>query len=297
MSENNCYTNFVNPGNPKCKLLPGTLRRMILVPLTDNAGAAVEWANLAAFTKTALQTKCDEADLLDRIFPLMLVSQVEDQTGEREVLTDEYGFMVPIAHGSRTINAKGWLWPMPYSKNVASFNDSSNLGVIEVLSTGHIRCFTDSTNTKIKPIPIKGFYCRPIQDEKIGKTMISYSWDVEGDDIYNIKYIDKNDLDFNGLSTTDLYSLDNVVMTITSPTVSGFIITTKINGDIVTDLGLVVADLTLTDDSGGAETISSLTDNHDGTYTAAATLTADSYLLNGSKNRYDFAEASFTVAP
>jgi hypothetical protein len=297
MAENSCYTNYVNPGNPKCKLLPGTLRRPILVPLTDSTGADVEWASISAFTKAALQLKCDEADLLDRIFPLMLVSQVDDQTAEREVLTDEYGFIVPINHGSRMIKSKGWLWPMAYTKNVSSFNDSANLGVIEVLNTGHIRCLTDSTNTKIKPIPIKNFYCRAVQDEKIGKTTIEYTYDLEGDDIYLLKYLDKNDLDFNGLSTVDLYSLDNVTMTITSPTTGGFTLTTKINGENAIDIGLVVGDLTLVDDAGGAETVTSLTDNGDGTYTAVATIIADGYVLSASKSRYDFTDATFTVAP
>lgn len=297
--EYNCNSNFSDLGNLDCLSKMGTPRRLILVPLTDADGDANEFATIAAVTKTAVQAKFDATDIRDRFFPTAELANVEQVREEVKVETDDYGIDFFIRHGVKSFNAKIWGAWYQMLERLSTYNFASNLGVFIIDNKGNFVYKTDaSTKLKVQPIPIKSFY---VSDEDAGaesvfKGMISYKYDLEAAENYLVRYIDVDDLDFDGLSTTDVYSLYDVTLAVTSPTTAGGTITAYIDGDSDQPVtGLLLADFTLVDDASGAETIDSVTDNEDGTYTATWTVTNDGYVLSASKAKYDFTSASFTV--
>ena len=80
--EFNCNTEIGNVANADCPNEFKSVRRFILCPLVDSDGDAVEFANVAAFTKTNIQALLDASKIGDRIFPSALLSNVESPEAE-----------------------------------------------------------------------------------------------------------------------------------------------------------------------------------------------------------------------
>lgn len=300
MGEYNCSQDLENLGNLKCQSLWGIERRLILCLRTKSDGTNNEFATVSAFTKSALQAKFDNTDSLNRYYPTKEISNVEPTVGDPVAPTDDYGKIFFQRYGIISRKAMGWGWTNKYIAKLSSFNNNEDLAAFPVFSNGCIGYLTDAeTELKVMPIPLKGFMATPMIDgDKVHKCSLSYQFDLEGNENNLLRVIDAKDLDFEALSANDVYALDDVTLTVSAPTVAGFTITAKIMGrDELPLRGLVVADLVLTDDADGAETITTLTETATpGVYTAAATLTADGYKLTGSKKKYSFNTATFTVS-
>lgn len=302
MSEYNCKSNVKDVGNPTCESLNGVLRRFIICPLADENGSIVEYANAAALTKAAIQARFNNTNPLNRFYASIEVANVEYDYADPEAPEDDFGKAYFLRHGKKTTTAIGWNWQDSYIDNWSGFNYQEGYGIIEITAQGNLIALTDAeTKLKIRPIPIQQFYINGMKDgDKIQKAKIKYQYDLEGVENYLIRPVDKNDLDWNPLSKNDVYAMDDVTITVTNPLASGATVTALIDGNPDRPvIGLVKADLTLVDDAGGAETITSLTDNGDGTYTAVWTIIADDYVLSGNGNaaRYDIGSTTFTVTP
>jgi hypothetical protein len=206
--------------------------------------------------------------------------------------------MFLLTIGNKTFKAKGWGWTSKYIQKLASFNNNPDLAAFVIFSSGNVGYITDAaTELKVMPRPIKGFIAKAITEDGLQKCSISFSYDLEGPEVNLLRVADAKDLDFAPLGT-DIYALDDVTLAVTNPTIAGFTVTASILGRADLPMrGLVVADLTLTDDADGAETISSLTETAvPGVYTAAATLAADGYILVGSKKKYSFNTTTFIIS-
>lgn len=300
MSEYNCESELQNLGNLKCQSLWGIERRLILCLRTKVDGTNNEFANEATFTKTALQLLFNSVEAGNRFYPTKEISNVEPTVGDDVAPTDDYGKIFFQRYGIHSRKAYGWGWTNKYIAKLSSFNNNEDLAAFLVFSNGCIGYLTDaSTETKVMPIPIKGFMAKPIIDgDKVQKGMLSWQLDLEGEENNLLRVIDAKDLDFAALSANDVYALDDVTLAVTNPTVAGCTVTASILGRSDLPLrGLVKADLVLTDDAGGSETITTLTETTTpGVYTLAATLGADGYVLTGNKAKYSFNTTTFTVS-
>lgn len=297
MGEYNCTDDLQNLGNLKCFSLEGKPRKLILCMRTLENGDVNEFANVAAFTKTAIQAKFDNVNDGDRYYPTKEVASFEPTDADDIAPTDDYGEMFLLTIGTKSYKFKGWGWTGKYIQKIASFNNNSNLAAFMIFDSGNIGYLTDAaTELKVLPIPIKGFIAKPITEDGMQKCSISFALDLEGPEVYLRRVLDANELDFAPLGT-DVYALDDVVLSVTNPTIAGFTVTAKIMGrDDLPMRGLLVADLALTDDAAGPETITTLTATAvPGVYTAAATLGVDGYILTGSKKKYSFNTITFNV--
>lgn len=298
MSEYTCNTAVTDLGNPTCPSLRGVPRRVILAPLYNADGSAVKFANVAAFTKSALQAKFNETDPEERFYPTKEISKVEFSYDDVVAPEDDYGTSAFQKHGNKKLKGVGWQWTDDYANKLSSFNYLQTWGIFEIFSTGHIGCLTDAaTRTEIRPKPIKSFYVRPVMDgDKVAMVNIQWTYDLEGSEVYKEKVIDKADVNFDGLSSVDVYALDDAVITVSAYDDAGGTVTVLVDNDADRPVtGLVKADFVLTDDAGGAETITTVTEVGNGVYTFVWTLGKDDYVLDGSKNRYDFTAGTFTV--
>lgn len=299
MSEYNCNSTFANLGNQDCITKLGTPRRIIIVPLTDSDGDVNEFATVAAVTKAALQAKFDASDIKDRFFPTAELANVEQQSEEAKVETDDYGIDYFIRHGVKSFKAMIWGAFYQYLERLSKYNYLGNLGVIIIDNKGNLIYKTDAaTKLKVQPIPIKSFYVTDVdaKADSVFKGSLQFKYDLEADDRYLIRYIDAADLNFDGLSTTDVYSLYDVTLDVTAATQTGATITCYIDGDSSQGVtGLVKADLTLVVNGAGVS-VTTLTDNGNGTYTAAWTANTGTATLTATKSKYAFNTDSFSIA-
>lgn len=300
MSEYTCNQDLQNLGNLKCMSLEGTPRKLILCLRTLASGANNEFATESAFTKAALQAKFDNASSIDRYYTTKEIANVEITEADNTGFTDDYGQMFMLRIGTRSFVGKIIGATSKYIQKLASFNNNENLAAFIVFDNGSVGYLTDATTElKVLPRPIKGFVAKSIMEDKIQKCHISFAYDLEGPEVNLLRVLDAKDLDFEALSANDVYALDDVTLAVTNPLATGFTLTANIMGrDELPLRGLEVADLTLTDDSAGAETITSITETSTpGVYTVVATIAADGYILTGSKSKYSFNTTTFTVAP
>jgi hypothetical protein len=272
---------------------------LVLVPTYDADGDLNEFATKSAVTKAALQALIDNATDGNRIYPMPIIKNVEFTSDDPKVATDDDDQSYFIRHGQMMFAGMIWGATEVFIYKLSSFNYASNYNAYAFDNAGNMLYLTDeATKLKVKPIPFSDFYVGIIQAtaDDVFKAKVSFKFDLKGDSRYLLRHISAADLDFDGLSSSDLYSLEDVTLTVTSPTAGGGTITAKSTQEPdISVVGLEKTEFTLTDDAGGAETITTLVDNGDGTYTATWTLGADGYVLNASKARYDFNTATFTV--
>jgi hypothetical protein len=291
-TEFNCNTDFKNVANHDCANELSAIRRTIILPLYDKDGNVNEFANVAAFTKVALQAKLNAANIADRFFPTSMLNNVEAPAAEPKVEADDMEIDHFIRHGVESFKAKMWEVNHKYLARWANFNHKKNLGYFGIDTKGNIEYMTDSaTELKVRPIPLESLYfdLENPQSESVFKGTISFKRNLQ-ENKYLRRVINVDDLDFNPLSTADVYGLYDVIIS-GSPTGSGGSITFLIDGNASQPvLGLKKEDLVLT-----TGTITSLTEVGAGVYTAAWTLSSGTFTLTGSKSKYSFNTLSFVV--
>lgn len=298
-NEYNCNDSFSNLGAIDCINKMGTPRRVIIVPLYDADGDPIEWANLAAFTKASLQSKINATDIKDRIFPVDFINNVEQTREDVKVETDDYDIDYFIRHGVKSFQAMLWGASYNYMQRLSAYNYLSNLGVILIDNNTGVICKTDlATRKKIQPIPIRSFYVSdvPATSESVLKAKIQWKYALEGNEYLSLMYLEPSQLDFNGLSKVDLYSLYDVALTVGTPTTGGAVVSAYIDGNINQPVyGLVAGDFTVL--KGVTPITPTITTSVNGVYTMTWTATAGDYTITASKNRYDFGAAvAFTIS-
>lgn len=296
--EYKCNEQLSNLGNQDCFTKIGTIRRIIFVPTYKADGTVNEFANEAAVTKSALQAKFDAVDIQDRFFPTCELQNVEQSTEDPKVETDDYGFDFFIRHGVKSFKCMMWGVFYNYLRRMSKLNYVNNMSCFPIDNKGNLIYKKDSaTGVKVQPIPLRSIYIGEVDAKADGvfKGALSFKYDLEGDDKYLIDYIDRANLNFDGLSTVDVYSLYDVTLTVTNPTTTTFALSAYLDGKtdqphvglLKTDLVAVVA--------GSPEVPATLVDAGDGTYTGTWTVSSGAGTVTATKARYSFSTSSFNV--
>lgn len=298
-NEFNCNDSFSNLGAVDCINKMGTPRRPIIVPLYDADGDLNEWANVAAFNKAALQAKINATDIKDRIFPVDFINNVEQTREDVKVETDDYDIDYFIRHGVKPFQAMIWGASYNYMKRLSAYNFASNLGVILIDNNGGVICKTDlATKTKVQPIPIRSFYVSdvPATADTVLKAKLQWKYALEGNEYLSLMYIEPSQLDFNGLSKVDIYSLYDAKISVGTPTTGGAVVSVFIDGNPTQPVyGLVAGDFTVL--KGVTPVTPTIVSSVNGVYTMTWTTTSGSHTITATKNRYDFGTAvAFTIS-
>lgn len=266
----NCTTSWGNTGKKTCKEDFGYVARIIITPddwSIDTAANAI----LEATWTTAIN-----ADIADRIYPLQIFFSLEEDSEETIYIDGVGGQKIKVRDGVDSL--KG-LVDLPLCLHQAyRTHNGRNLKAIRVTSNGYIQG-TSSDDTKFEPMSLSLFEVEKQTGAGNGDNVpmtpvkVIFSDPTE----WNDRGVWVKPTAFNPLTALD--GLQDVTLTCTSPTVSGCVLTVTTTCDNVGVDGLVKEDFVLTDDAGGAETITTLTGLGNGVYTIAATLGADGYIL------------------
>lgn len=295
MSSCSCTAGKQNTQASKCNDLSKILRRLILVPEFDNAGAKNEIANVAGVTKSALQAKFDASDIDNRYFPLAKMENVENTRSETVYRTYNSGNKSKVEDGLRTFTGI-----IPFGDAILLGKIRSwgcqKLGFYGVDKSGNFRYVTDSaTKTKVQPILIdeNSFDVQLVEatDKEEQYIMIKFDYRRSVDDAL-LRTIPADELDFDALE--DIYALLDANVVYTSSSVNGVVATlTDDYGLPIT--GLVATDLTLHNVTDNATVDKTMVETSNGvyeiTYTSAQTV-ADVITATFVKSGYDFAKVT-----
>jgi hypothetical protein len=226
-----------------------------------------------AVTKTALQTLFAAASVKDRYYPLPSMKNVENVREESKFFTwddDERDFLkqgakqfkghIKVEDGGPALVKKLQAWR------------GAEFGAFLIDEDGNF-IYRTSDGTLVQPLHIAGgsFDVRWIEPaaEAVGMVEVSWNWHPDLND-GELRYITKENLDFDGLSYTDVFGLYDVDITTSSPS------TTALTVAIVTDYNVPVTGLALTD-----MRLYNTTDSAEVTITSAteSTTTPGTYVL------------------
>jgi len=302
----NCCT-LSNSRGDLCPSIMDIAKRFIVVPEVDGSGAKNELANVAAVTKSALQAKFDAADKDDRYFPISILENVEDVRSEPTFFEFNSGRKAKVKEGTRTFTGYIPFQGPEYLGKLEAWS-CAKFGVYVVDKGGNFIYATDeSTKTKVQPILVdhESFSAELVKKTDAEPIMIKITFDfreTEKDSL--LRAIDADDLDFDGLSSTDIYGLWDMTHAVTSISTTSFVstITEETYGHAIE--GLVLGDFSLYNDTDSASV--SITSSPESatvpgeyTFTIPAQTSADSMTLSVSKAGYDDAplEAIKIVIP
>ena len=302
----NCCT-LKNSRGDLCPSIMDIAKRLIIVPEVDNAGAQNKFATASLVTKSALQAKFDNADKDSRFFPLSIIENVEDVRAEPTFFEFNSGRKSKIKDGTRTFTS---FIPFQGSEYLGKLEEwsCSKFGVYVIDKSGNFVYATDSA-TKLEVLPImvdrESFSAELVKKTDGEPIMNKLTFDfreTEKDSL--LRSIAKADLDFDGLSSTDVYGLYDITHAVTSASTTGFVstITEQIYGFAIE--GLVKADFSLYNDTDSAivaitTATESTTVPGEYTFVIPAQTSADSLTLSVNKATYDDAplEAIKIVIP
>lgn len=287
----NCCT-LSNSQGDACPSILDIAKRIIIVPEVDASGAKNELANVAAVTKSALQGKFDEADKDNRYFPLSILENVEDVRAEPTFFEFNSGRKAKIKEGTRTFT--GFI-PFQGPEYLGKLEEwaCSKFGVYVIDKSGNFVYATDAS-TKVKVLPImvdqESFSAELVKKTDAEPVMIKITFDfreTEKDSL--IRAIDADDLDFDGLSSADVYGLYDAKHVATSATVNGFVstITENIYGFGIE--GIVSGEFSIYNNTTSSDvpfTMAAVDNVYTFTFTSPQTI-ADVVKLSVSKAGYD----------
>jgi hypothetical protein len=231
----------------------------------------IERTNL---TKTYLQGKFNESNQYDRFYPLPVMENVTDERDEPVMFEWEGGGTVFIKENPRSFAGMiKQLTPELIGRIKQWIGRDMGYFVIDY-DGNFIGNAASDGSTDLYPIAIdseslyagliKGNYSDPL----MGSVSFKTQQNVKDEDLRMVK---AEDLDFDGLSKTDVYGLTEVTVSLSSASTSQAVFTLSLDQDAPLS-GIVSADIVAnndTDDS--AVTLTSLTESAvtPGTYTAA----------------------------
>jgi len=262
-----CITGLRNTGSCSCKQILGATIK-----------AFYTTSDFEFVTKTSAQTAADWATAIQNkyLYPLPMVLDVEDNSTEAGVYTGSLG---------RKIKASNSIWGEKLFFDVTAFEysrlfsfDGAKGRIFLADIKGNVYG-TSSDGTKIKGFEIASFDVYPytvatgqgeIRRMAIAFELANYSEYTEDIAVFEAQFAD------------ELTGLVDVSLSSASWTTDGCVVTVTRDCDGSGVTGLVATDFVLVDDAGGSESISFLApvSGSPGSYTLAATLGVDGYVLN-----------------
>ena len=293
-----CGSNQSNTGSKQCIENLQDFAKFVITPL------GFKFANQAAAETVGNWTTAINAAAGSRIYPFPLILEKEDLSEATLYKTFNSGIQKKIREGKRGYRFTVQV-PLCVHQSLRSFN-GYNGRFIGIDNNGRI-LGSSSDGAEFKGWKLDTF--------EVEKMMIPSGDDIAKTTIY-VLFSDTTEFDDYGASfrpadletswnPLDLDGLQDVTLTLSGTSATGATLTVATTCDLVPVTGLVVADLVMVDDAGGAETITGATDNTDGTYTLSwSTLSADTYLVNfkapasmTTKGYESTGSASFVIAP
>jgi len=223
------------------------IKRLIFVPLYGTTGAENTLATEAGVTKAALQALFVAADARNRYYPTPILYNVENPEEDPKFFDWDDGTQDFIRRGS--IKFKAFIKVQDggpaLAKRLMDAWNGAEFGVFAIDENKNFIYNLDSAGTILKPIPVEpgSFFARylvtPGADD-VGKVEISFTLKGEFDS-GRFRYVKHESLDFDGLSTTDMYSLWNVTITQVAKSLTTLTVLIK------TDYNIPVSGLAKTD--------------------------------------------------
>jgi hypothetical protein len=294
-----------NLGAAACKNPMQIAKRLIFVPELGSSGDENKIATTAGVTKSALQALFNAASKSDRYYPTPLLENVENVRGEAKFYEFNSGNKALISKGIK--HFVGYL-PFEFAQLLEALEswEGQDFGIFIIDKDGNFIYQTDgSTRLEVKTFQVDGnsFTATEIEstDDEPIMYKIEFDYSVSAKDSLK-RYIDAADLDFNGLSNSDVYALYTVTGTPASSAANTITVSLQTEyGEAVT--GFTDSEISCIDDSGDAVTVSDVTESTGtpGTYTVTVSGLSgetDCY-LQITKSKYDFAAVnalSVTVA-
>jgi hypothetical protein len=269
-----CGSSQSNTGSKQCIENFQDFSKFIITPLT------FEFATQAAAELLANWTTAINAAAGSRIYPFPTILEKEDLSEATLYKTFTSGIQKKIREGKRGYRFTVQV-PLCVHQALRTFN-GYNGRFIGIDNNGRI------LGTSPDGAKFKGWKLDTFEVEKI---MIPSGDDICKTTIY-VLFSDTTEFDDYGASfrpadlvsswnPLDLDGLQDVTLAITDSSATGATLTVTTTCDLIPVVGLVLADLVMTDDAGGAETITGATDNSDGTYTLTwSTISADTYWVD-----------------
>lgn len=289
----------------KCPYIGDIAKRLIFVPEFNKAGVKNEIATVAWVTKAALQAKFDEADVLERFFPISTLENVEDLRADAEFFEFNSGRKNKVKDGTRTF--VGFI-PYQGPEYLGKLKEwgCNPFGAYIIDKAGNFIYKTDkSTKLLVEPIMIdhNSYSAELVKKTDSEPAMIKITFDFrenQADEL--LRVIDVDDLDFDGLSNNDVYGLYDAKHAVSGISTTAFTSTINENDYGFEIEGLIAGDFSLYNDTqSAAVVITSVTESAAGVYDFVIPLqvSADSMTLSMTKSGYDDAliEAEKVVIP
>ena len=262
-----------NTGQMSCPYLMKIIKRVMLVPLYDSSGDPTKIAN-ADLTKTALQLRFNESEQQDRIYPLPLLENVTDERGEPITFEWDGGGKSFIRENPRTFSGRIKRITPELTGRILKWN-GQEMGFYAFDADGNFIYSKDATGgSDYYPIQIDSgsLYAGLIKATNSDPLMGMITFDTEKSvKDSDLRYVLADNLDFNGLSNTDVYGLIEVNVSITSSSATQTVFTASLDNGVALE-GLTSSDIELYNVTDSASvTVTTLTESATvpGTYTAA----------------------------
>jgi hypothetical protein len=294
-----CNVSFANTGVGTCKNLMAAARKFIFVPTYDSTGArnkiaAGDTLNAAYFTALV-----NQADATKRWYPTSLVENVEDLRAEAIFETLASGEKIFIQDGPRTV------------KTFIKKESNTLIGKLLAFQCKDFSAYEVDKNrsligsydgTDLYPIQIENETLSVMlikaTDTTAQKIALSFEFSSEERD-EDLRIITETEA---GTNLLNLSGLLDVNCATSSPSVTGFVaVLTTDYGTFkspISVVGWVKADFTLYNTTQSSPiTITSVTENPDGTYTFVFPTQAqyDVLTLTASKSGYEFPSTTVTI--
>jgi hypothetical protein len=284
---------LMNLGAAACKNPMQIAKRLIFVPDIGSDGTENMIATAGGVTKTALQALFNAAEKEDRFYPTPHLENVENARAETTFHEFNSGVKYAVKEGVK--HFVGYI-PVQHPQMLERLNawEGQNFGIYVIDKDGNFIYQTDAaTKLEVKPFQIYGnsFVATEVEptDAEVPMIRIEFDYSIAAKDHLK-RYIAESDLDFNALSTSDVYGLWDVTTVISSISTAGFTMTcTTEYGTAVT--GITETDITLTDDSGSVGFEFASSGASGGVYPIefdSVATSEDEITVTISKDRYDF---------
>lgn len=230
-----CGSSPANTGQGKCKDIIKVGRRLIFVKLLADDGTENVLANDAAVTKSALQAKFDETDASKRFYPMPIMENVNSERAESVFEEFESGIRSLVRRSPRTFSgivskapayfdsiAEGW-GCIPFGVYIIDdegtfigrrVKDTAAIKPIPVVETSLVSTYNWGTNANGSSVLMNFDFAKSFKDEEL------YA-------------IADTSLDFDGLSTVDVYGLLDVAKTNKGADIYSSITATTFDVDLV----------------------------------------------------------------
>ena len=245
----------------------------MFVPLNDSDGNPTKIA-AADLTKAALQAKFDEENSQDRFYPLPLMENVTDERAEPTMYEWEGGGKVFIKENPRAFSGMIKRLTPELIGRIKNWTGQEMGYYVWDADGNFIYSAASDGSTDLYPIEIDGesLYAGLVKATNSDPLMGAVTFDTaQGVQDEDLRYVKKENLDFNGLSKSDVYGLMEVKVNITAATASTVTFSLALDQNVALS-GMTVSDLVANNDTNDAAiTLSTVTESgvNAGTYTGA----------------------------